>query len=43
MSAVPLAILVAFAVGIVGGFKPTLRSVEMVLWSALDWIKALIS
>ena len=42
MSAVPIAILVVFAVGVVGGFKPMLRTIELLLWSAIEWITSLI-
>jgi hypothetical protein len=43
MSAVPIAILVVFVLVIAGGFKPTLRTVELTLWRAVDWISALVS
>jgi hypothetical protein len=43
MSAVPIAILVVFVVGIAGGLKPTLRTIELAMWSAVDWIASLIS
>jgi hypothetical protein len=43
MSAVPIAILVVFVVGMVGGFKPTLRAVEQFLWAAVTWISALLA
>ena len=42
MSAVPIAILVVFGLILGGGFKPTLRTVELALWRAVDWISALI-
>lgn len=43
MSAVPIAILVIFVFVIAGGFKPTLRTMELALWRAVDWINAFIS
>ena len=42
MSAVPIALFVFFVVGIAGGFKPTLRTIELAMWSALDWIASLL-
>lgn len=43
MSAVPIAILVVFVSLLAGGFKPTLRAVELALWRAVDWLAALLS
>ena len=43
MSAVPIAILLVFAIGVVGGFKPTLRTIELAMWSAIEWIRSLAS
>jgi hypothetical protein len=43
MSAVPIAILVVFVLIIGGGFTPSLRTFERYLWSAVDWIAALVS
>lgn len=42
MSVVPLAILVVFVMVLGGGFKSTLRVVELALWAVVDWISALI-
>lgn len=43
MSAVPIAILVMFVLLIAGGFKTTLRTMELALWRAVDWISAFLS
>jgi hypothetical protein len=43
MSAVPIGILVVFVLGMVGGFRPSLRAIEQLLWSAVAWISALVS
>jgi hypothetical protein len=42
MSAVPIAILLVFGLILGGGFKSSLRTLELALWRVVDWVSALI-
>ena len=43
MLAVPLAMLIAFALFSGGGVESVLRTTERTLWAAVDWVGQLIS